>query len=286
MRNRNMDKEYLKECLRQFYKKYGKVPTTTDLYCNRDYPCYATFFRHFGCLDSALREAGLWEKRYNQTNTCYRCIEEGKTIDESQLPDKAYKEKDKDGKKTEEWICRKHWRRDYEKNDPDSYSNIIRSMSNSRMDNLDPSSPKGKADKDQELACELYGYVDLNKKYDNYSASIDCLDEKTGLLYQIRGRVYNPEYGKWSFGHFGGEIYKDYKDMILICFNKNRKIVERIYRIPFEKEIKKRRKGIAICKNPSKGDMWYEYYRVKDEKEIKMANDILKKILEKDNNKK
>lgn len=281
-----MDKEYLKECLRQFYKKYGKVPTATDLSCNNEYPCYNTFFRYFGSLDNALREAGLWRKRYNQTNTCHRCIEEGKTIDESQLPDKAYKEKDKDEKKTGAWICHKHWKRDYEKNNPDSYSNIIKSMSNSRIDNLDPNSPKGKADKAQELACELYGYVDLNKKYDNYSVGIDCLDEKTGLLYQIRGRRYSPGYGKWSFGHFEGEIYKDYEDMILFCFSNDRNIVERIYRIPFEKEIKQKRNGITIYKNPSKGDMWYEQYRVKDEKEIKMANDIWKKILEKDNNKK
>lgn len=283
--NMYSDKEYLKECLRRFYKKYGRVPTAADLSHNCEYPGRGTYFKYFGGLDNALREAGLWEKRYNSTNTCHRCIEEDKNIDDSQLPDKAYKEKDKDGKNTGEWICRKHWRKDYEKNDPNSYSNIIKSMSDSRTDNLDPNSPKGKADKSQELACELYGYIDLNKRYDNYATRIDCIDEKTGLLYQIRGRRYNPEYRQWYFGHFEGELHKDYKDMILFCFNKDRKIVERIYRIPFEKEIKKKRKGIAIYKNFSKGG-WYEQYRVKDEEEIKRANDIWQKILEKDNNKK
>ncbi len=79
---------------------------------------------------------------------------------------------------------------------------------------------------------------------------------------------------------FEGEWDKDYEDIILVCKNKDGKIIEEIYRIPVKKEIKKKRKNITIVKYPSRGIPWYEKYRIKEPEELIKANEIWKKILD------
>lgn len=279
------DKNYLKGCLMQFYEEKRRVPTEVDLVKNPKYPSYSTYLRVFGGLDNAIREVGLWDKRYNPTNTCHRCLEDGRTIEDSQLYD-ACREKDKDGKETGKWICANHWRVYWQKYDPSSGNNLIRSVASRRTGNLRTDLGHDMGDKIQELACNMYGYVDLNKKYDNYTTSIDCQDPTTKILYQIRGRRYNSKYGRWDMGHLEGEWQKDYEDMIFFCLDDDSDFVERIYRIPFNKEIKKRRKSASIYKSPSRGVQWYTQYAVKDEDELKKANEIWKEILNEDKKKK
>ena len=222
-------------------------------------------------------------KYYNKTSVCPRCREEGNITDDSILyPKNSYHEKNKDGKETGEWICPRHWRRDYNRYDPYSTDNIKKSLRNCRKERQDPNCPMAKGEQDVDIACELYGYINLNKANDNYSSGspIDCYDPKTGLYHQVQGRRYN--YINMIWGNFSGldeEWEKEFEDMILFCKSKDGKIIERIYKIPFEKEIKKKRKGISIYKNPSRG-VWYEKYRVRDEAEIERANNILKRKLD------
>lgn len=64
--------------------------------------------------------------------------------------------------------------------------------------------------------------------------------------------------------------------MICYCADKNGVNIERIYIFPKEEIVK--RTGTKITKNPSRGEQWYEKYRVKDEEEIKKVNGIWKKI--------
>ena len=69
--------------------------------------------------------------------------------------------------------------------------------------------------------------------------------------------------------------------MVLFCLSRDRKIIEEIYKIPFEEEIKGKRKSITISKNRSRKSetlYWYEKYRIKDEEEYKNANGIWQKI--------
>lgn len=51
--------------------------------------------------------------------------------------------------------------------------------------------------------------------------------------------------------------------MILYCFDKDRKIIERIYIFPWAEILK--RTSITIYKNVYKWIPWYEQYRIRDE---------------------
>lgn len=227
-------------------------------------------------------------KSYNNTNICPRCREgyerEGcKLTDKSILyPKNALRERDIVGNET--CVCKKCYSRD-------DYIERFK-VGHRRTGNLDPSSNQAKGDNSQELACILYGWVDLNKKNDNHNSPIDCYDPKTGLYHQVRGkslRVINRYitvegeeiyYEGWMLG--GLEIEwgkKKYEGMVCFCFSEDWEIIERIYR-PLWEEIM-RVKGITVYKNPIYVIPWYEKYRVTDEDELKKANDIWAQILEK-----
>lgn len=211
---------------------------------------------------------------------CYRCIEEKNVTNNSVLcPGIAYVEKDKEGNETGRHICASHYNKDKRKNNSNCLDNVKKSLANCRTENQDPNSSNAKGDNILELACILYELENLNKKYNNYTTSIDCYDSKTGLYHQIQGRNYNSRNGLWLFSNFEDEWGKIFENMICFCKSKDGKIVERIYKFPW-KEIM-RVKGIAIYKNPSKGGQQNEQYRIVDKDELKKANDIWKEILNK-----
>ena len=158
---------------------------------------------------------------------------------------------------------------------------MIKLLSNRRTGNQDPNSSQAEGYRTEKLVKELYGWKNLNEKYNNYITPIDFID-KDGRSHQTQGRQYR--YGSYHFTYFERDWYKNYVDVILICKSSDGKIIERIYRIPFEKEIKKKRKSIGIYKNPTidrYGSLyipWYEEYRVTDEDELKKVNEVWKKI--------
>lgn len=206
-----------------------------------------------------------------QNEICHRCGNKAER-----------RERDKKGKETGKYVCLFHWNQDYRKR-LDSTDNIKKFICNCRTGNQNPMHESTKACMDQELAGELYGYEDLNKKYDNHDTPIDCQDPITGLYYQIKGKNYNPYNRLWAITNLEREWLKEYECMIIFCKSEDGNIIERIYIFP-SWEITKR-KGFNIRKYDSKGELYvtglYEQYRVKDEYIMKRANEIWKRILEK-----
>ena len=268
------NKEYLIGYMKRFYNENRRVPMCDDFSNNPRYPCFNTYIRIFGGWNNSIKEAGLWKRRYNNDHSCCRC---GISFDEiEELGRTPIKECDEKGDWTGNWDCLKCWR----KYDPNSDSNIQKRLANCRTGNIRSGCTQEKGDRDVELICTLYRYIDLNKKYDNHITEIDCLDEKTGLLYQVKGLHYNSKYKRWHFGHLEREYHKKYEDMIFVCKSEDWKIVEELYRIP-SWELKCR-KGVGIYKNPTDSwgnhiTPWYEQYRVKDKEELKRANELQQK---------
>lgn len=236
-------------------------------------------------LESAL----LWNLRYNKSGICIRCREENDIRKDSILEGDACREKDKDGNKTGYWICKRHWKRNYERYDHNSQSNIKKRLRNCRTGYQHSKHSCTKGDIYIDVACELYGYDNLNDIYDKYNTEIDCICRKTGLFYQVKGRLLRiirmyittkgekRYYEGWNFGEFERELHKEYEDMVCFCKSKDGKMIERIYRFP--KIVIDERAGITIMRDNITG--WYEQYRVKDLEELRRANEILQKILKK-----
>lgn len=264
-------KEKVLEYFRTFYDENGRVPVCRDFDDNSRYPNHKVVANYFGSWNNAIMEAGLREKRYNSAHSCDRC---GKSFEELEKYGKyPVREYDEMGNWTGNWDCPPCYR----KYDPNDIDNIMKKLRNCRTGNQDKSHGCTKGDITLDLACELYGYENLNKIYDNYNTEIDCRDEKTGLLYQVQGRQYNQKYGWWCFSHFDREQCKDYKDMICFCKSNDGTTIERIYRFPCS--VIKGITTVTIVKNPSRGVQWYEEYMVKDAEELEKANEILQRIL-------
>lgn len=140
-----------------------------------------------------------------------------------------------------------------------------------RNGDLDSNSSHAKGDKTQKLINTLENFEDLNKKFDNYRTSIDSIDSITGLKYQIRGVICSV-IEMWPFSSLEAEWSKKYHSMFCVCKSRDEKTIDRIYKFPKEELIG--RKGFAIVKNPTKGEQWYEKYRIKDKEYIKKANKI------------
>lgn len=144
-------------------------------------------------------------KTYNQTNICPRCREDMK-IDGKELTDKSILYPgnariyvNKEGKRTEIWVCNRHWGRDYQKYECNSQWNIIKSLGDRRTGNLRSDSEQQKGDNGEELLCIWKGYTNLNRENDNYESPIDCVDKNTGLHYQAKIAHYNPREDVMSF---------------------------------------------------------------------------------------
>lgn len=228
---------------------------------------------------------------YNKTNICPKCREDDNVADNSILyPGNARHEKDKDGKETGEWICTRHNRRDYNRYDPNSTNNIIRSLAGSRTGNLAPTSNRRKGNRFEKLSEIYYGVDNLNIKNDNYNSPIDHSRHPVLGIIQTMGRYFNRDTGAkggWPFTELAREREKKFDNFILWCASEDGYIIERAYIIP-KKEINNR-SIIKILKEPKDrhGNSlipWYENYRLKDEEEMKKINDVWKKILEQDLN--
>lgn len=124
---------------------------------------------------------------YNETNTCDRCGKHFSKVGWGN-PRREY---DKNGNPTGRWVCLVcHYAL----------------KSKRRTGDQDPNHSNVKGDKCQKLACLEFGWK--NKENDNYIFPIDCLDPKTGLFHQIKGRWYDPIERCWRFGNLEGEQFK------------------------------------------------------------------------------
>lgn len=215
-------------------------------------------------------------RHYNPTNICDNVDEDGNKCEEKLVSGRVRRDYDKDGNWTGKWICKMCRMKEYRKLS-NSNSNIIKSLRDRRIGNQNPSSENAKGDNSQELACILYEWEDLNKKYNNYNYPVDCYDSKTGLYHQVKGVFYYSERGFWPFTNFEREFGKKYETMVCFCISKDGKTIERIYKFP--ENVVKNRYGATIVKNPVRGVQWYKKYRVEDEDELKKANDIWKHII-------
>lgn len=231
-------------------------------------------------------------KYYNDVNICPICRKENSITDKSILyPGSAYREKNKNGKKTGNWICGKHWLRYYNKYDSNSWNNIRKGIANYNIGNQNPNSSQAKGDKGEELLSRWKHYKNLNKE--DYHSRRDFLDEETGLHYQVKASYYSSIDTCWN-ANFQNEIKSirrgfRFSYLYLFCISKDGKRIERVYKIPeeeieiIEKDITKR-KTIRVYKSPTDNHgnhitPWYEQYRILNEsEELKKLNEIWKEI--------
>ncbi len=169
----------------------------------------------------------------------------------------------------------------YQKHDPNSQLNILKSIANCRTGNQNPNSSRAKGDKFEELTSLWKGVKILSKENDHYNGLLDHSIDSEGKRPQTKGRLYDSKRKRWYFGSIERELHKEFDYEICYCASIDGKIIERIYKFP-KKEIMK---NIAIYKNPmnTRGTgpiiPWYDKYRITDEETIKKVNDIWKKIL-------
>lgn len=265
-------KKQVLEVIRQFYDDKGRIPTNDDFRLDSKYPSPSTVQNYFGSWNNAIKDAELWEKRYNSTNTCYRC---GKNFDKIGW-NYPQEERDEKGNGTGKWDCPACWKI----NDPNSENNIVKSIVDSRTGNLDPDSSKAKGNLGERLTSEWKGVKILSIEYDNYGLSLDhSPDPELGII-QTKIAWYDRKNRGWT-GNFRNEYNKNFDYVIFYCVSENGETIECTYIIPEEEA--KSKTSFRIIKYRKSGLLyengWYEKYRLKDEKEMKKINDIWKKIL-------
>lgn len=224
-------------------------------------------------------------KSYNSTNICSRCREENE-IDGKELTDKSIlypgnvsQDVDKEGKNIDEYVCKRHYGINYEKYNPNSRSNIIKSLGDRRTGNLKYDIHIF-GDNCQELTCRVFGVEDLNKKNDNYNSPIDNSAHPILGVLQTKGSHFSKDIGVkggWKTAYGVDEYKKEYDNMIFWCMNEDGEYIEMGYIIP-KKEINVRR-SVTILKDPATWPPWYDKYRMRDEEELKKINDIWMDII-------
>lgn len=220
---------------------------------------------------------------YNRTNTCDKIKEDG-TLCRREFFGDAYREKNKNGDWTGNWICVNCYKKEFNKR-ADSFNGICKSLRDRRTNNIKSWTSNYKGDKFQDLTCLWRSIDDLNEKNDNYKSPVDHSRDTILGIVQTKGKFYNSYNQCWTT-HLGSEqnaIRKgiEFDNLIFYCASKDGKFIERLYIIP-KKEIIKRI-SIYITKNPKDrwGNPiipWYEQYRINEEKELKIVNEIWRKI--------
>ncbi len=275
------DKDYLESRLVKYYEINGRIPQERDLIHNPNYPSFGVYVNIFGCWNDAIKEAGLYEKRYNPTHTCDRC---GKSFNEVENSGRyPLKECDENKNWNGKWDCPNCWKR----YDPNSYHNTVKMMTDHRMGTLKDHN-KILGDNGEELTDRLFGTKRLSILYDKYSRlPLDHTNIPNGMFVDIAGKLVDLS-GKVpqtkcrlfdrSIGAYGGwccttkdEIEKEFDILIFYCISKDGKIIERIYIFIKDVIINS---GISIVKNPSRGVPWYEQSRVTDEYILEKTNKI------------
>ncbi len=256
------NKEYLLRRMIHFYEENNRVPNAVDFTHNSNYHSYSTYIRIFGGWNNAIKEAGLWKKRYNPTHTCYRC---GRSFDE--VLGHPTREKDNDGKFIG-WDCANCW----EKYDPNSNTNIIKPKADCRNNNLDPNSNAGIGYITTVLVKKFLGIEDCFDKTDNFNyRGYDMIEHKYWGKIDVKGSsLLHRNYNSNTLWHSFHTV-KNNKPNFFFCigYDKNRKHVIVVYIIPNNEEVKAVQ---AIGVPLTEYSKWHEF-RVSEE-EIKKWDDI------------
>lgn len=218
---------------------------------------------------------GIWN-RIPLGEVCYICGNRAES-----------RERDSEGIDTRRYICKEHYFKNYNRyryaddmKDSNSFVFFQKATRKVRMGNLDPNSNLGVGNNFEKLS-EIYFDIDnLNVINNNYRFPIDHSKHSILGIMQTKGAFFSIDVGAkggWQIGYRTTEYKKQYDKMICWCASKDGKTIERGYIIP-KNEIDKRR-SIGIVKDPRTWPVWYEQYRITNEKELKKINEIWKQIL-------
>lgn len=211
--------------------------------------------------------------RYNSTNVCPICRKEYESGKIPELTDKSLLYPKNVRYYGNDAYCTSH----KERIDPNSRNNKLKSVSDRRTGNLRPDSTQEKGDKGEDLLCEWKGYINLNKKYDNFEMRRDCYNPKTGEYHHAKIAYYDSKKRCWD-----ANLKKEIKSIIegyqvkstfIFCVSKDRKFIERLYEIPEEDMIMTH---VSIYMN-SIGSK-YDQYRINVKEEMDKINKLWNKI--------
>ncbi len=155
---------------------------------------------------------------------------------------------------TGRWMCFNYGNNYYQEKDPNSQRNIIKSVRNPRIGNLNKDTEQGMVIITQAVVAKVNGIEDLNVKMDNYGYYIDMYKDIYGRINVEYSSLLNMAIGilKYELWKFNNRRICD--TFILLGLNKDKSDIERVYIIPkkmIEVAI------IGIYKNNSK----YEKFR-------------------------
>lgn len=179
---------------------------------------------------------------------CCKCDKEGTT----------YKDYDDKGIWTGKWWCRSCWTHKNEKNNPDSFYNVTKSMRPCRNKGIDKDSTFGKGFRGEQLFCKIREDENCNIKLDHFTSKVDVFDKEYGKV-QVKTVSLSLEHGKWK----ANDINKSCDTVVIICMDYDFKIVLRVYIVP-RKHIQGN--NVTITENPSRESKW-ETFRLKENEE-------------------
>lgn len=277
------------------YEKPSKV-NKTKIYVSFDGKNFSWIVVNNGKLISSPTKEDLKDaknKFYNKTNICPICMKYNNLTNKSILyPGNACHNVDKNGNQTNEWVCLMHHNNNYNRNNPNSYNNIKKSLSQRRTKNL--YSPHIILAENCEMMTEtMFGAKRLSVEFDNFELPLDhfpisqgvsiVIAEKivdlSGKIPQTKGRTCLSIADQWN-AHVESEFDKEFDILIYYCISRDGTFIERIYIIPKDDiDIS----AICVTKNPtdSYGNSIigkYEKYRVTDNEFMNKSNKIWQEI--------
>lgn len=235
---------------------------------------------------------GAIVKSYNKTNMCELCIKENNITDKSILyPGNAKKWINREGVRTDKWVCNKHWARDYN-HSPSGILSLQKSLRHRRLGIQNPDSPNAIGDRGERLTDMIFRTTRLSVKDDCYNGPLDHSQIPKGTFVKLRERLIDisekiPQTkianftidigtnGGWFYKYRTIEHKKRYDIMILWCISKDKLSIERGYIIP--KDMTNKIISIGIIKDPSR-IVWYDEYRIIDENILEQINEYWRKI--------
>lgn len=207
-----------------------------------------------------LKSAKKWNFKHNSTETCYRCGESFGNV-----PGNHKKEKDKDGRWLGIWDCSNC----YEKYDPNSSRNIIKSMRDCRNNNLDSNSNQGIGYITSVLVKKFLGIEDCFDITGNFCyPGYDMFEHKDWGLIDAKGSSLKTNKDKLCHG-FSTNKNEKADHFFCIGFDIDRKHVIEVFIVPNDDDISKL-DGINISYK-----RYSKYNRYKEsEEEVKKWDDL------------